>query len=77
LIETRNFDWISLNSTNSQLTIQTSNKKNLGFHKIVLVQSFDDFPDVNPFTSFKIRIVPAPDFAEQGLPPYFEKELIP
>jgi hypothetical protein len=77
LVDTSNLDWISLNSTNSQITIYTSNKNYLGFHQLVLVQSFDDFPEVNPFISFKLRIVPAPDFADQGLPPYFEKELFP
>ncbi len=62
LNDTKNLDWISLNST--IITIQTSNKNYVGVHQIVLVQSFDVFEGVNPFAYFKLNIKSVPVFLE-------------
>ena len=77
LINTNDLDWISQDSVKSLLIILTSDKNFLGVHQIVLIQIFDDFEGVYPFTTFNLRILPPPAILEKGPPPYFDNELVP
>ena len=52
----KDLGWISFNPIESILTVQTTDTSIVGNKTIVLVQSFENFPDVNPFTSFNILV---------------------
>jgi len=39
------------------LIVETSNGSYVGYHTIVLVQSFEKIPDVHPFTHFSVKIL--------------------
>lgn len=70
LVQVGNFSWIMFDSYANTLSVSTSNAFHLGRHTVVLVQSFDKFPGVNPFTSFSVTIQPV------DKPPYFKSELV-
>ena len=78
LTNIKDFEWIILDPSASTLTVQTSNNSYIGEYRMVLVQSFQNFEDVNPFTAFNISILPA--FVSKSdiqMPPYLEEELVP
>jgi hypothetical protein len=60
LEEISGLDWIDFDSTARTLAVSTSNPIYVGVHKIVLVQLFDVFAGVNPYTMFSLTINPAP-----------------
>ena len=42
----------------------------IGQHKILLIQSFDNFANVNPYSEFSVVVLAL------NKPPYFEQDLV-
>ena len=70
LTKVSELDWISFDSSLSTFAIYTSSSQIVGKHTVLLVQSFDNFQSVNPYTAFSILVFSV------NQPPYFEKELV-
>lgn len=56
LTKVNNTDWISFDESLQSIFVETQNFMNVGKHTIIVVQSFDDFIDVHPFTAFTVNI---------------------
>ena len=75
LINVQNLDWITHDTITNTIMVQTSNTNYVGSHKVILMQSFQNFPDVYPFTSFVITINPQVIKYDVKKAPYFESPL--
>ncbi len=58
LLKVDDLDWISFERETNTLTIETSDSANIGSHKILIVQSFENYVGVNLFTAFSLQIAP-------------------
>jgi len=57
-------DWIKNDESSQSIIIQTDSNNYLGEYTIVVVESFDAFINVHPFTSFKLSVLPKLDKKE-------------
>jgi hypothetical protein len=69
LIPVENLDWINLDSRNSSLTIDTSEKSLTGTYDVFVVQIFRNFDKVLPVVQFQITLKPKAQKTPN--PPYF------
>jgi hypothetical protein len=78
LIKLDNYGWISFDYDSSLMKIFTTLDASAGVYTILLVQSFSNFPNVFPYSKFKVTIVArAASLKGKLKPPYFEPELRP
>jgi hypothetical protein len=68
-------DWITLDLTSNYILVQTSQIEYVGDHKIILVQSFENFAGVYPFSAFVLTIDAEVIKFQVSKPPYFTTEL--
>ncbi len=68
-------DWIALDLSINTILVQTSNIVHVGVHKIVLVQSFENFAGVYPFAAFQLTIETEVIQFQIKKPPFFASEL--
>jgi len=67
------FDWITFDSKTRTITVKTSKIDYLGEHQVFVIQFFQLFIGVNPFTTFKVKIQAADSQTfEIKKAPYFE-----
>ena len=58
LIKSSEYPWIHVDYDLKKIGIFSTNVAYVGYYTVVLVQSFKDYPDVFPFSHFKVTIQP-------------------
>ena len=58
LREVTQYNWIHVNYDLNKVAIFATGSAAVGEYKVVIAQSFKDYPDVYPFTHFKVAIHP-------------------
>ena len=58
LTRAADYQWIHVDYVLNKVAIFATNGAFAGQYTVVLVQSFKDFPDVNPYSKFKVIINP-------------------
>ena len=66
-----NFSWITFKPDDKTLVVSTPDFDHCGYYSIVLIQSFEDFPDVNPYSRFYLDVRDTPIITIVQKPPYF------
>jgi hypothetical protein len=67
--------WISHDESTNTFSVSTSDGTLVGDYYIVIIQQFDLFPDVIPYSKFKLTIQPAFEAPVQKSPAFFRPSL--
>ncbi len=68
-----NQTWITYNNQSNSFEVNTTNNSDAGIYTIVIVQSFAQYPEVKPFTTFNLTLIKSldPNYVVTQKPPYF------
>lgn len=73
LFKVQDLDWISYDNSTNTITVQTSDDAYVGEHRILAVQSFENYDGIYPFTEFSLQIKNKQ--FQSALPPYFDPDV--